>query len=110
MDYSKAFRIIRAAFGLRQLELARRLSIGPSQLSLIESGKRQPSLKTIEDLARALRIPNALVVLLASEPGELENQGDLDLTDLSRALLRLLVWADNEPSSQGPLPFRRAKE
>ena len=108
MDYSKAFRVIRAAFGLRQLELARRLSIGPSQLSLIEAGKRQPSLKTVEDLARAFRIPKALVVLLASEPSELED--DLDVTDLSRALLRLLVWADKERQSQGPLPFQRADE
>lgn len=102
MDYAKAFRILRAAFGLRQAELAERLSIGASQLSLIESGRRRPSLKTVDELARALGVPKALVVLLASEPGQLDRQANADIEDLSRALLRLLVSASNE---QLQLPF-----
>lgn len=66
-DYARAFRIVRAAFGLRQTDLAERMQILASQLSLVEAGKRRPSLRTVEALARAVDVPPALVALLASE-------------------------------------------
>ena len=97
-NYAKAFRILRAAFGLRQAELAGRLSVGPSHLSRIEAGDRLPSRKTVDELAVALGVPRALVALLASEPGELAE----DVPELAQALLRLLVSASDE---QATLPF-----
>jgi len=104
MDYGRAFRIIRAAFGLRQAELSELLQIGPSQLSMIESGKRQPSLAAIDDLAKALRIPRPLISLLASEPEDLEEQNGRDLESLARSLLTLLVSA-SKTAPQPTLPF-----
>ena len=100
-NYAKAFRIIRAAFGLKQSDLAVRMSITPSQLSLIEANKRQPSVRVIDSLARAVGVPSALISLLASEAGEIEKQPDADISDLARALLRLLVSAKEDP--QRPL-------
>jgi transcriptional regulator with XRE-family HTH domain len=96
-DYAKAFRIIRAAFGLRQSELAERMPITASQLSLIEAGKRQPSLRVVNALAAAVGVPAALVSLLASAPGDVESKSDEDISDLARALLRVLVTAKEEP-------------
>lgn len=96
-DYAKAFRIVRAAFGLKQSELAGRMPITSSQLSLIEAGKRQPSLKVIDGLAAAVGIPAALISLLASQPEEMEKTPDADISDLARALLRLLVSAKEDP-------------
>jgi transcriptional regulator with XRE-family HTH domain len=96
-DYAKAFRIIRAAFGLRQAELAERMPVTASQLSLIEAGKRQPSLKVINGLAGALGIPTALISLLASAPSEVHSRADEDISDLARALLRVLVTASETP-------------
>src|SRR4249919_875411 len=92
-DYAKAFRIIRAAFGLRQSELAARMAITASQLSLIEAGKRQPSLRAVNRLAAALGVPAALISLLASTSDDVESKSDEDLSDLARALLRVLVSA-----------------
>jgi XRE family transcriptional regulator, fatty acid utilization regulator len=103
-DYAKAFRIIRAAFGLRQSELAARMPITASQLSLIESGKRQPSLRVVEGLAGAVGVPAALISLLASTAEDVESQSEADRSDLARALLRLLVTAKGEP--QRSLDFR----
>ena len=54
MNYGRAIRIARTAFGLTQGELAARVSVGASHLSLIESGKRQPSLKVLNEIAAAL--------------------------------------------------------
>jgi len=95
-DYAKAFRIIRAAFGLRQSELAARMDITSSQLSLIEAGKRQPSLRAVSSLAAALGVPAALISLLASPADDVESKSDDDISDLARALLRLLVTAKEE--------------
>lgn len=107
MNYGKAIRVCRAAFGLRQAELAARLSIGPSQLSLIEAGKRKPSVQTIEEICRALKIPQPLLLLLASKPEDLQGQADDTLALLSRSLLTLLMSATAEDSRQQRLPLRK---
>jgi transcriptional regulator with XRE-family HTH domain len=96
-DYAKAFRVIRAAFGLKQSELAARLSITASQLSLIEAGKRQPSLRVVNALGSAVGIPPALVTLLASSNIEMQSKSDDEVSDLARALLRALVAAEVSP-------------
>lgn len=103
-NYGKAFRIIRAAFGLRQSELAERMPITASQLSLIEAGKRQPSVRVVDGLANAVGVPTALISLLASTPDDVEAQSQEDVADLARALLRLLVSAKEDP--QQSLSFR----
>ena len=96
-NYAKAFRICRAAFGLRQSELADRMPITASQLSLIEAGKRQPSVRVVEALGKALGVPTALVALLASTPSDLQREDDS--SEMARALLRVLVAA-SEPSTE----------
>ena len=103
-DYAKSFRIIRAAFGLRQSELAARMDITASQLSLIEAGKRQPSLRVVNALASTLGISVALVSLLATSPDDVAYKRDEDISDLARALLRLLVSVS--PGRQPELDFQ----
>jgi XRE family transcriptional regulator, fatty acid utilization regulator len=103
-DYAKAFRIIRAAFGLKQSELAARMPITASQLSLIEAGKRQPSLRVVNGLANAVGVPAALISLLASTADNVQSKPDAEISDLARALLRLLVAAKVDP--QRALNFR----
>jgi transcriptional regulator with XRE-family HTH domain len=90
-DYARAFRIIRAAFGLKQSELAARMSVSVSQLSLIESGKRNPSVGVIDALARAVKIPGALVSLLAASADELGDRSNREVSELAGVLLKLLV-------------------
>lgn len=96
-NYGKAFRIIRAAFGLTQSELAMRMNINASHLSLIEAGKRQPSLRVVDGLAQTVGVPAALISVLASSERDVESTADQDISDLARALLRLLVSAKEPP-------------
>ena len=96
-DYAKSFRIIRAAFGLRQSELAARIHVTSSALSLIEAGKRQPSLRVVNALAGTLGIPVALVSLLATPGQDVTSKPDEEISDLARALLRCLVAAASDP-------------
>ncbi len=96
-DYAKAFRIIRAAFGLQQSVLAARMSISASQLSLIEAGKRQPSLRVVNALANAVGVSPAMISLLASTSEDAVSKSDQNVSELARALLRLLVSAKEDP-------------
>lgn len=105
-DYGRAFRIVRAALGLSQAELAERMPITASQLSLIEAGKRQPSVRVIDSLGQAGGVPTPLITLLASTQDELVSSQDLG--DLARTLLRVLVSVGGN-EKQKSLPFNGKK-
>ena len=99
-DFAKAFRVIRAVCGLSQSELAHRIGISASHLSLIEHGRRQPSLKVISNLAQVASVPPSLVMLLASP---LEDVADEEVSGLAKALLRLLVHPSDGQQQSLPL-------
>lgn len=99
-DYARAFRIIRAAFGLKQLELAARMSISVSQLSLIEAGKRNATPKVIGALAKAVKAPVELVELLAASGQEVSTKPHREIAQTALLLLKLLAPV---PSSVGAL-------
>lgn len=91
MRYGKAIRICRAAKELSQKELASKAGIGSSHISLIEAGKRSPSLTTIEKICEALNVPTHLLMLLAADPGDIQADDLKNLKDLSGLILQLLV-------------------
>ena len=106
MDYGRAIRIVRTAYGLTQTELAERLSIGSSQLSLVEAGRRQPSLKVLDEVSNALGVPAHLLTLLASEPEDIDDKRNApEIAELAKALLKLLVSAGRQPT----LPMKAKK-
>ena len=100
-DYAKAFRIIRAAFGLKQSELAARMSISVSQLSLIEAGKRKATDNVIASLTAATKLPIELVELLASAPQSVGR--GRQAAELGAVLLKLLA-----PDAAAPARSRKA--
>jgi transcriptional regulator with XRE-family HTH domain len=94
MNYSKAIRVARSLADLSQGELADRAEIDRSYLSLIESGKRKPTIETIEKISQALRIPFHLLSLLGSEEEDIQKANPAQIQSLSLALTKLLVQAD----------------
>ena len=94
MNYGKAIRIFRAAHGMTQSELADRLSVGKSHLSLIESAQRAPSLKVLNEVSVVLGVSPHLLTLLASEPDDLRApRREGETGELAAALLDLLMTA-----------------
>ena len=91
LDYGRAFRIIRAAFGLKQSELSTRMSISVSQLSLVEAGKRSATPKIIAALAQATKMPVELVHLLDASPEDVSGKTNREIAETANVLLRLLV-------------------
>jgi transcriptional regulator with XRE-family HTH domain len=77
MDYGKALRIARAMAGLQQKQLADLAGMNSSHISLMEMGKRRPSVQALDKLCKALGIPKHLFMLLGAEANDL-NIGDSD--------------------------------
>jgi len=71
-------------------EAAKKSGISTSYLSLIESGQREPTLKVMEDVAKALEIPMSLLVFLGAEAGEIDELTDQQWSKLSRRIERLI--------------------
>jgi transcriptional regulator with XRE-family HTH domain len=91
MDYGKALRISRAIAGLQQKELADRTNLDASYISMIEMGKRKPSLKAARLLSSALGIPTHLFTLLATESGDVEHLAPVEIEEIGMLLTRLLL-------------------
>jgi transcriptional regulator with XRE-family HTH domain len=99
MNYSKAIRVARSLADLSQGELADRAEIDRSYLSLIESGKRQASVETIQKIAKALDLPFPLLTLLGSEQQDIQRINRSQIADLSLALTKLLIQAPKNDES-----------
>lgn len=96
MDYAKAIRVIRAAKGLSQSEVALKLGLTPSSISLLESGKRKPSTGFIERFCDVFSIPPHFFTLLASE--KKLNIPASEMDSITQSLLELLMNTSNEQS------------
>lgn len=105
MDYGKALRIARAIAGLQQRELAELARLNPSHISLIEAGKREPSLGTVEKIAKALHIPEDLLVLLAAEPEDLKTRDPEDVQRAAQSLAQLLLSHASHSRFRRKLPL-----
>lgn len=91
MDYGKAIRILRAITGLQQRDLAQKARVDASLISLIEHGKRTPSLTTITRISAALEVPQHLFTLLASEGEDLRTTHPEEVTRAAEALAHMLI-------------------
>jgi transcriptional regulator with XRE-family HTH domain len=105
MDYGKAFRIARAIGGLQQKELAEIAELDPSHISLIEKGKRKPSVGTIQKIANALQIPEHLMMLLAAEPDDLDIQDPQELQRATNSLAELLLRHATQSKFRSDMPL-----
>jgi transcriptional regulator with XRE-family HTH domain len=91
MDYGRALKICRAALELNQQDVAKRAGITNSYLSLVEGGKRSPSLATLEKICKAMRVPPHLVMLLAAGPQDIPGPEREKLGEVAKSLLQLLT-------------------
>lgn len=90
MNIGKAIKTCRIKRHLSQTELAQQAGCSVSYLSMLENSQRDPTLSTIENIAKALHVPMEILFFLASEKGELVGI-DKDLAgQLALAALELL--------------------
>lgn len=90
MNIGHALKICRSAKKFSLEDLADAADFSRSYLSMIESGKREPTLSTIEKIAKALSIPVPILLFLAAEKDELEGLDGETASRLSAAALDVM--------------------
>src|SRR5437868_498588 len=65
MTVGEAIRSLRLATGLMQREVAERVGISASMLSLVEADKREPSISVLRAIGRALGVPTSVLFAIA---------------------------------------------
>ena len=95
MNIGQAIQLARSKRKLSQAALAKRAGISVSYLSLLERGRRDPPLSTLQRIAAALVMPVEILFFLGAEEGELGHLNRDLAGQLALTALELL---------NGPLP------
>jgi transcriptional regulator with XRE-family HTH domain len=90
MSFGRALRIVRAFKNLSQQELAARVGLDPSYVSLLERDLRTPRSRTMEMVADKLGLPVSLLQLLAADERELRGVTAQEAQHLGEQLLTIL--------------------
>jgi transcriptional regulator with XRE-family HTH domain len=96
MNISKALKLCRTQKGMTKTKLAEKANVSISYLSLLEQGKRDPNLTTINKLCIALNIPASIFMFLASDVNELDGISTELAEKLSLTALQLMEVDANE--------------
>lgn len=72
MEIGHALKVCRSSRKLSLDEVADRSGLSQSYISMIESGKREPTLSSIEKIAKALAVPTPILMFLAAGKDELQ--------------------------------------
>jgi transcriptional regulator with XRE-family HTH domain len=91
MNYAKAIRITRSIADITQKELANRTGLDRSYLSLIEGGRRKPTVATLQTISDALGIPFHLLTLLATQRSDAKRIDEEQVLNLAKQLTHLLL-------------------
>jgi transcriptional regulator with XRE-family HTH domain len=82
VDYGKGVRVMRAARGMSQGEVADTADLTANYICLVEKGAKVPSTNALDAIAGALRAPLWVLVLLGSDGAETETVAPLVLRSL----------------------------
>ena len=99
MNYARALREVREAAGLSKRDLAERIGCDASFMTHIESGRRKPSLETLEQISNVLSVPVHLFMLRAADPEDLQGVTMPQVRRLTQLLTKLIRNDDERPST-----------
>jgi transcriptional regulator with XRE-family HTH domain len=101
MNIGKAIRVIRAARNLSQKQLAEESELDASYISLVEAGRRSPTDETIQGIAKALRVPKYLLLLLGSDKEDLSGISTEQADVLAKQLLEIILEPEEDLQATG---------
>lgn len=99
MNLGKAIKLCRTQKNINQTELAKLANISVSYLSLLERGKRDPNLSTVEKISTALKVPVSILMFLAADSNELSDINPQLAEKLSYTALKLIEASARETST-----------
>ena len=95
IDVGRAIRIIREAKELSLQDIATKASISASYMSLIEGGRRSPSMDALLRLAKALDVPEDFLVMMSVGAETHLQSGDGGVDRLIAIMERLRALEDD---------------
>jgi transcriptional regulator with XRE-family HTH domain len=101
MNLGQATKLMRTASGLRQKEIADQLGVTANYISLIENGKREPSVAFLRHLAKALGVPVGLFFLWEETESKSSKTGVDQLRDILTQLETMYVVANRRKIQKG---------
>jgi transcriptional regulator with XRE-family HTH domain len=102
-NIGSTLRLLRVASNLRQTLLAKDLDVTPNYLSLVENGKKEPSLTFLKKFSRRLDAPLGYLLWIA-----LEDSDRPEGVDLKEKMDRLLT-AILEQKRNGAIQNKKAQ-
>jgi transcriptional regulator with XRE-family HTH domain len=107
MNLGKTLKLLRVAGNISQGKLASELDVTPGYLSLVESGKRQPSLSFLEAAAERFRIPAGLLMLYGTAVGGLAPKQRKLVQQIQHDLIEYVIAGKfGAPPSPSPRTLR----
>jgi len=97
MNLGRAIKLMRTASGIKQGEIATRLGVTANYISLVENGKREPSVQLLRQLAQTLRVPVGLFFLW-EEAGSDPSGSLAQLRDILAQLETMCLFANRQKS------------
>ncbi len=104
MTIGKTLKLVRITADVSQRKLARDLGVTPGFLSLVENGKRQPTLTFLNAAAERFRIPAGFLMLQDAKLANLPPKHRKLVREIRRDLLQYVVetWADRNMDQPSP--------
>lgn len=93
MDLGGTIKQCRKLKGLTQAQLADKVEMSVSHISLIEKNKREPSITAAESIASALDMPLSVLVFLAAEKAKITELNTEHVEALSKNIMELMANA-----------------
>lgn len=90
MNISKSLKLCRTQKGMTKTKLSELADISVSYISLLEQGKRDPNLSTVNKICSALNIPVSIFMFLAADSNELNGISNELAEKLSLTALQLI--------------------
>jgi transcriptional regulator with XRE-family HTH domain len=88
MTIGEVVRTLRVSAGLKQSDLAERAGVSTSSISLVEAGRREPTIKWLRSIAPALGM-SAAVLFAAALALDEDDRGDPEARAVAEQLLRV---------------------
>lgn len=101
MNLGKATKMMRTASGLRQNEVASRLGVTANYISLVENGRREPSVSFLRELARVFNVPVGLFFLWEETKNRSSKKGVGQLRDILAQLETMYIFANRQKVRKG---------
>ncbi|WP_151703217.1 helix-turn-helix domain-containing protein [Nitrincola alkalilacustris] len=90
MNIGRALTLCRNQKGMTKTKLAEAADVSISYLTLLEQGKRDPNLSTINQICKAMDIPTSIFMFLASDACDREGISNELAEKLSHTALSLM--------------------